>query len=187
MEIGTVLYSIIDRIGRKKIQTDVTLDIGLSRRYMQFIISEYESRIGIIDEESVGLFCEALLHFMLTVCTLPSSRKGEIKNVCLDIVIPNLYTLKSFPERAIIIQIIKKIEFENRIQLNNIAQIQPYDNNIWIVSGKPVSVHCVNYLVRREGGTTHTVEKRDFSNIIWDAHQFLHKTGDKSFRFFNDH
>jgi hypothetical protein len=45
-------------------------------------------------DETIVVLSEAL-HFMLTVCTLPSETKIQVKaNLNLDIVIPNLQRLK---------------------------------------------------------------------------------------------
>jgi hypothetical protein len=53
-----------------------------------------ESSVSNKDETIVGL-SEALLHFMLTLCTLPTERKIQVKaNLNLDKVIPNLQRLK---------------------------------------------------------------------------------------------
>jgi hypothetical protein len=76
MDIGAVLYSIIEQIGKEKIQSDLTSDIGLSRHYIELIMDECKKAIGAEDDEgTICSLCEALLHFMLTVCTLPSARK----------------------------------------------------------------------------------------------------------------
>jgi hypothetical protein len=99
MEVGSILYSIIDEFGKEKIRSDLTSDISLSRHYIQKIMDECKNRIELHDESIVGLLCEALLHFMLTVCTLPSTRKIKINNTILDIIIPDarrLVTLQNF-------------------------------------------------------------------------------------------
>ena len=37
-----------------------------------------EKQIEAADEDALGSFCEGLLNFMLTVCSLPSTRKVQI-------------------------------------------------------------------------------------------------------------
>lgn len=64
MEISALLYSIINEIGKEKIQSDITSDIGLSKHYIKLIFDKCEKHIEGTDEESIGTFCEALLHFM---------------------------------------------------------------------------------------------------------------------------
>jgi hypothetical protein len=80
-EIKQTLYSVIeDEEGREKIQTEITSDIKLSRKYIELIMSKC---IAKLDSESndddfyatiVTTLSEALLHFMLTICTLPIYR-----------------------------------------------------------------------------------------------------------------
>ena len=66
-----------------------------------------EKHIEATDEDALGSLCEGLLHFMLTVCSLPSTRKVQINYTVLDIVIPNLHTLKTFPNKSLVIYIEK--------------------------------------------------------------------------------
>ena len=82
---------------------------------------------------TIAILCEALLHFMLTVSTLPSERKVEIRyGLTIDIVIPNLLTLKRRPDKSIIVQIIKDVEDFNKIA--QLELLQPHSQNIWVIS-----------------------------------------------------
>ena len=45
MQVVTILYSIIDEIGKEKIQSDVTSDIRLTRHYIEMIMDKCEKRI----------------------------------------------------------------------------------------------------------------------------------------------
>jgi hypothetical protein len=180
-EIKQTLYSVIeDEEGRKKIQTEITSDIKLSRKYIELIMSKC---IAKLDSESndddfyatiVTTLSEALLHFMLTICTLPSERKIPIKNdLSLDVIIPSLQILKIRPEKSIIVQFIKDLN-----KVSELESLQPHHKNIWLVSAKPLST--MKY-------TTYHVlpnAKLDnkYSNIIIDIDNFLRETGDKSFR-----
>lgn len=180
-EIKQTLYSVIeDEEGREKIQTEITSDIKLSRKYIELIMSKC---IAKLDSESndddfyatiVTTLSEALLHFMLTICTLPSERKIPIKNdLSLDVIIPSLQILKIRPEKSIIVQFIKDLN-----KVLELESLQPHHKNIWLVSAKPLST--LKY-------TTYHVlpnAKLDnkYSNIIIDIDNFLRETGDKSFR-----
>jgi hypothetical protein len=180
-EIKQILYSVIeDEEGREKIQTEITSDIKLSRKYIELIMSKC---IAKLDSESndddfyatiVTTLSEALLHFMLTICTLPSERKIPIKNdLSLDVIIPSLQILKIRPEKSIIVQFIKDLN-----KVSELESLQPHHKNIWLVSAKPLST--LKY-------TTYHVlpnAKLDnkYSNIIIDIDNFLRETGDKSFR-----
>jgi hypothetical protein len=82
---------------------------------------------------TIAIICEALLHFMLTVSTLPSERKVEIRySLTIDVVIPNLLTLKRRPDKSIIVQIIKDVEDFNKI--SQLEFLQPHSQNIWVIS-----------------------------------------------------
>jgi hypothetical protein len=96
---------------------------------------------------TIAIICEALLHFMLTVSTLPSERKVEIRyGLTIDVVIPNLLTLKRRPDKSIIAQIIKDVEDFNKI--SQLEFLQPHGQNIWVISSKPfLTTRCSEYLV----------------------------------------
>lgn len=181
--IGNILYSIINEIGKEKIQTTINLNVTVSREYIQMIIDRFNGLVNLTDE-NVGSLCEALLHFMLTTRTLPSVRKVTIEKMNLDVVIPNLHTLKDFPENAIIIQIVKDSQGITEDQQRNITIIQPNVNNIWVVTKEPVSGNYVNYTAEC-GNEKSTSQRRNFHDIIVDIDAFLEKTNDRSFRFFH--
>jgi hypothetical protein len=188
-EIKQILYSVIeDEIGKKTIQTEITSDIKLSRKYIELIMSkciaklDSESNDDDIDDDyfyatTVTVLSEALLHFMLTICTLPSERKIATKNnLALDVIIPSLQTLKVKPEKSVIVQFIKK-----KTDLNKVSQLeslQPHHKNVWLVSAKPLSTtkYTTYYVL------PNAKPDNKFSNIIIDIDNFLRETGDKSFR-----
>jgi hypothetical protein len=185
-EIKQILYSVIEEVDKEKIQTQIASDIKLSRKYFELIMSKCigkinsESNDGIDNyfyETIVTGLSEALLHFMLTICTLPSERKIAIKNdLVLDVIIPSLQSLKAKPEKSVIVQIIKE-----GLELNKISQLeflQPNHKNIWLISVKPVSrTKYTTYYV-----LSNVVLDNMYSNIIIDIDNFLKETGDKSFR-----
>ena len=183
MQIGAMLYSIIDEIGKEKIQSDVTSDIGLSRHYIEMIMDKCEKRIEAADEETTGSLCEVLLHFMLTACTLPSTRKVQINDTDMDIIIPNLQTLKNSPNKSLVIQISKEVNGIKQAKINDIARFQPNNKNLWVISKKPLSMGYINYTVKPEANSLPSPEKRSYRDIIVDIHKFLEETGDKSLRF----
>jgi hypothetical protein len=122
METTILLYSIIDLIGKQKIRSELTSDIESSRYYIEMIMANCEKRIEAADEDALGSFCEGLLHFMLTVCSLTSTRK--INNTVLDIVIPNLHTLKTFPNKSPLMYIVKKTNDMNQEKINTVVRFQ---------------------------------------------------------------
>ncbi len=179
-KIRQIVYSEIEKIGKEKIQAMITSNVELSQRYINIIMNEcirklsYESND---DDITIVTLCEVLLHFMLTICTLPSERKIRINSdLVLDVIIPNLQSLKIKPDKAIIIQIIK-----DKIDLNITSQLeflQPNHENIWLISAKPLlRTKYTTYSVFPNTGL------HNFSNIIIHIDNFLKETRDKSFRF----
>ena len=182
--IGDKLYSIIENIGREKIQADITLNVGISVQYIDMILDRCKKVVDLTKEENVGSVCEALLHFMLTTRTLPSARKVRIDKVNLDVVIPSLHILSNFPEKAIIIQIVKNSHGITEEYDKDISTIQPNANNVWAVTKEPASGDYVNYIIE-SGNKASSFQRRNFQDIIVDIEAFLQKTNDRSFRFFH--
>ena len=183
METTALLYSVIDEIGKEKIQSDVTSNIRLSGHYIEMIMDKCEKRIEATDEETLGSLCEGLLHFMLTACTLPSTRKVQINNTDIDIIIPSLQTMKNFPNKSLLIQISKEVNGIKQAQINEIARFQPNNKNIWVISKRPLSIGYINYTIKPEANSLPSPERRSYRDIIVDIHKFLEETGDKSLRF----
>jgi hypothetical protein len=53
-EIGNILYLIINEIGKQKIQSDIALDIGLSRQHIQMILARCNKQIEDASNKSIG-------------------------------------------------------------------------------------------------------------------------------------
>ena len=177
-KIKKELYYAVREIGKEKIQKNITSSIQSSREYIDLLMNKSIDRFIATDQildydRVVGTLSEALLHFMLTISTLPSERKIRLNSeLVIDVVIPNLRNLKTNPSRSIIVQFIKQ-----RSELQEVSKlqfIQPIHENIWIVSYKPLSV--VKY-------KTYSILPDSYSNILIDIHKFLKQTGDKSLRF----
>ena len=183
--IGHKLYSIIEDIGREKIQTDITLNVGISAQYIDMILERCKKVVKLTKEEEVGSLCEALLHFMLTTRTLPSARKVRISKVNLDIVIPSLHILRNMPEKAIIIQVVKNSQGITEELQKDISTIQSNVNNVWTVTKEPASGDYVNYTIGSGSNKINSFQRRNFQDIIVDIEAFLQKTNDRSFRFFH--
>jgi hypothetical protein len=191
-QIKKILYSVIvDDVGKEKIQTEITLDVGSSQKYIDIIMNKciaklcFESYDDSGDDyfyqKSIVTLSEALLHFMLTICTLPSERRITPKNnlvvdIVVDIVVPNLQRLKTKPEQSLIIQFIKEDQELNKVP--QLVSLQPNCKNIWLISAKPLSsTKYTTYSVFSNTGFNNR-----YSDIIIDVYDFLKQTGDKSFR-----
>ena len=170
-----LLYSTINKIGKEKIQIGVNSDYNESAKFIDLILKSLEERSTKINDQNLLSVLEAMLHFMLTVCTLPSMRKVELGKISLDIVIPNLHTLRISPERSLVIQFINTADDMEKIQ--NLKQIQPNEKNIWIISIKPVPVSYKNYTLLPKNRQPH------FTTIAVDISKFLQPVDDNTMRF----
>jgi hypothetical protein len=183
-EVKDILYSSIESIGKERIRSDTTSNINFSERYIDAIMAECVTKLSVNSnasnkDETIAVLSEALLHFMLTVSTLPSERKMQVKNnLAIDVVIPSLQSLKRTPDKSIIIEFIR-----NNMDLDKISQLeflQPNHENIWLISVIPFSTTKYRiYGISTYGELFHN----SFSNIIKDINNFLMETGDKSLRF----
>ena len=177
-KIKKVLYHAIREIGKEKIQKDIASSIESSQKYIDLLMNKCSSNlIGVntsLDYDNViGSLSEALLHFMLTISTLPSDRKIELNSeLAIDVVIPSFPNLKTNPSKSIIIQFIKERQKLNKV--SKLQYIQPNSENIWLVSYKPISVGKYK---------TYSIFPNSYSKILVDIHNFLKHTGDKSLRF----
>ena len=178
------LYSIIGEIGRDKIQRDITLNIETSRQYIETILTQCRRIPDFTTIETLGSITEALLHFMLTASTIPSVRKVSINHIKLDIVIPNIHTLRNFPDKAIVIKIIKEGENISKEEQQKIKNIQSNQDNLWVVSKEPFMGDYINYIVDPRN-SMNTSMRRSFYDIMVDIDSFLQRIRDRSFRFFH--
>jgi hypothetical protein len=177
-KIKKELYFAISEIGKQKIQKDITSSIQSSQKYINLLMNKCIGRLIPAEVSSdhdkvIGILSEAVLHFMLTISTLPSERKTRLNGeLVIDVVIPNLRILKINPSKSIIVQFIKEGQ-----DLNKISKLQlmlPNNENIWLVFNKPLTVTKYK---------TYSIFPDSFSNIIVDIHNFLKQSGDKSLRF----
>ena len=146
-KIKQILYSVIEEIGRENIQLNISSNIMFSQKYIDIIMNRCITRLtyesDIYDHSLdiiIAVLCEALLHFMLTISSLPSERKVEIKDdLALDIVIPSLPSLRRDPNKSLVIQIIKDSKTD-LTKMKKVEVLQPNSQNIWCISTRPLSI-----------------------------------------------
>ena len=167
MDIKQMLYDTLDQIGKEKIHIELNKDISNSKKIilniMQSVLFRFkEFEVKNLDylkyndkkdevekkqEVEIIDLCEALLHFLLTASGYPSQRKITFNNQEIDIVIPDLRTLKSKPKNSVIIKFYKgRSTLED---LKNIEMIQPHTGSIWVVSTLPILSKYRNYVLYR--------------------------------------
>lgn len=156
MSIKNDLYSVLNDLGKESLQIEFQININSSVPKIKEIISKtIELRYKNKDKEmlyndnyndsekSLSLLCESLLHFLLTITSLPSQRKIMLKDVEIDLVIPDLKSLNKGPKKSLIIKFDKDASTINYIDRlhNNI----PIDReNVWIVSPTPLDINSRN-------------------------------------------
>lgn len=167
MDIKEMLYDTLDQIGKEKIHIALNKDHSVSKKIilniMQSVLLRFkDSEVKNVDylkyndkkdevekKEEVDIIdlCEALLHFLLTASGYPSQRKITFNNQEIDIVIPDLRTLKSKPKNSVIIKFYKG--HSPLEDLKNIEMIQPHTDSIWVVSTLPILSKYRNYVLYR--------------------------------------
>ena len=161
MDIKEMLYDTLDQIGKEKIHIALNKDHSVSKKIilniMQSVLFRFkDSKVKNLDylkyndkKEKVEIIdlCEALLHFLLTASGYPSQRKITFNNQEIDIVIPDLRTLKSKPKNSVIIKFYKG--HSPLEDLKNIEMIQPHTDSIWVVSTLPIQSKYRNYVLYR--------------------------------------
>ena len=109
---------------------------------------------------------------------MPSERKIQLsKDVTLDVIIPNVQSLRTDFNKAIIVQIIKD-KITDIDKISNLHNFQRNYNNIWLISTDPLPI--TRYTIYSVFSNT---KFRNYSTIILDIYNFLKETDDKSFRF----
>jgi hypothetical protein len=172
-DIKDILYSVIDKIGKEKLRTEINSEIEISEKRCDEILEECKKLMeNRMSEEPLADLCEALLHFLLTASLLPSERKVNLKGTELDLVVPSLKMLKKDPDKALVIQIIRVNE--ELVELESTKSIQPYDENIWLVSAGKLDTDYKNYYV---GSNLFP-----YSRIIIDINAFLIRKGHRGLK-----
>jgi hypothetical protein len=172
-DVKEILYTVIDDIGREKIRADVSSNIELSSKYCADILERCRHDLGDeANDETLGMLCESLLHFMLTATLLPSERRVIVQGTELDIVVPSVKSLARNPDKTLVIQFIKTDADTARI--NQVMMLQKNLENLWIVSARKTEYEGRNYYL----GST----KFEYSSIIRDIQIFLARKGGSSLK-----
>lgn len=142
--IKDLLYQTLQTISEDTIQEKIT-------KNPKSLIHEIFSKANIdaLDgnkTENYETFAESLMHYILTNALIPSQRKVTIDQVELDIVIPDIRTLRSSNKDAIIILFPKTDNKESILQrLEKISTIQPNTKNIWLVQKSALALPYTTY------------------------------------------
>ncbi len=201
------LYSVLNDFGKENIQIEFQNNINSSIPKIKEILSKtiatiYEKKENIDSdynnfEKSLSILCEAFLHFLLTITSLPSQRKIMLNELEIDLVIPDIKTLYKDPKKTLIIKFDKDsstIEYIKK--LDNIQKIK---ENIWIVSATPLEINYRNYVIYKKIEecqilfTNNMIIDENYNNYLIDGkneinkkkHNNIHNINPNVIPFFN--
>jgi len=167
LEIKEILYTSIDKHS-KYLVSDIAQ--GKSPEVIRVIYQECEDQLYKLAEnksETLGIFVEGLIHYLLTTALIPSQRKITSNSVYVDITIPDIKTLNTTPQDTLIISFPKTNDLPTiKNRLEEIVKIQPIKENIWFVLEDWIDIGIRVYTVNNMGDFP-------FSNIINDIIGFL--------------
>jgi len=156
--IKDALYQTIEKISESKIQQEIV------QNNSSFLIKQIlsESKIGTLEGdpiENYETFTESLMHYMLTNALIPSQRKITVDQIEIDVVIPDIRTLKIANTDAIVL-VFPKTSNRNSIlqRLEKIHIIQPIQQNIWLIQKSSFGLPYKTY----------QINPNTFSNIVDD-------------------
>jgi len=201
------LYSVLNDFGKENIQIEFQNNINSSIPKIKEILSKtiatiYEKKENIDSdynnfEKSLSILCEAFLHFLLTITSLPSQRKIMLNELEIDLVIPDIKTLYKDPKKTLIIKFDKDsstIEYIKK--LDNIQKIK---ENIWIVSATSLEINYRNYVIYKKIEecqilfTNNMIIDENYNNYLIDGkneinkkkHNNIHNINPNVIPFFN--
>jgi len=117
--------------------------------------------------ENLISLAESFIHYLLTVALIPSQRKIAHASIEIDVVIPDVTTLASCPQDAIIVTFPKTNNHQFiQKRVIELAKIQPHRDNIWFVLENALPLEARIYIINQN-------EKTHFTNIINDMISFL--------------
>lgn len=201
------LYSVLNDFGKENIQIEFQNNINSSIPKIKEILSKtiatiYEKKENIDSdynnfEKSLSILCEAFLHFLLTITSLPSQRKIMLNELEIDLVIPDIKTLYKDPKKTLIIKFDKDLSTIEYIKkLDNIQKIK---ENIWIVSATPLEINYRNYVIYKKIEecqilfTNNMIIDENYNNYLIDGkneinkkkHNNIHNINPNVIPFFN--
>ena len=176
--IKEILYDEIKKIPEKQIH-----ELLYNDKYDQLInniLTNVFPKLDAIDGkifEKIGTLTEGLSHYIFTEMLIPTQRKIIHESIDIDIIIPNKKNLKTNPKNVIIIYFAKINDYECiQKKINDLKKIQPYENNIWVVSYMKVDVLCKNYILNQN--------KNTFSNLFKNIKKLMKNNKDNELKIF---
>ena len=175
--VKDILYQELSNVTENKIQLEI------SKNNSSKIISEIVSKcypkiqeISLNIDEDLGVFAESLMHYFLTIAIIPSQRKVLLKDIEVDIVIPDLRTLQSNPKNSLIIAFSKS---KNKNLVKNkileLEKIHTVKENIWLISHEDLELKNRTYKIKNNSNS--------LSKILDDINEFYSSRKQNKFKF----
>lgn len=172
-----VLYRQINEITEPRILKELTTGDkkAIVSEILRRCIPEIASLSG-DSSENFGIFAEGLSHYLLTNALIPSQRKITIKNVEVDVVIPDSRTLGTSSENSLVLYFAKTSNKESILGfLAGLSDVQPHSKNILVISKDRLDVPHKTYDPSSESS---------FSEMLVDVEEFLRSKPQSKFKIF---
>ena len=168
MDVKEILYNAINNYKEYRIVSDIAQ--GNSSEALNAICNECMPLLEKLEgnkSENLISFAESFIHYLLTVALIPSQRKTNHAGIEIDVVIPDVTTLTSSPQDAIIVTFPKTNDHQAiQKRVAELTKIQPHKDNIWFVLENTLPLEARVYVINQN-------EKTHFTNIINGMISFL--------------
>lgn len=143
--IKNILYEQIGQLTDAEIQTALASDN--KKKTVEEILQKSIKQIIQIEDSSENLviFAESLTHYLLTKTLTPSQRKISVDDTKVDVVIPDVKTLKKSPQSSLVLYFAKTNDIETVESLARLQKIQPEKENIWVISRSDMQIPYRTY------------------------------------------
>ncbi len=179
MEIKDILYSAIQTYSEKKIASDFSQ--GNSAKVISTIFNNcmpHLTKLNGNKAEVLGTFTEGLVHYLLTTTLISSQRKVSHDSTRIDIVIPDIATLKISPQDAVVIEFPKTMDTQIiKHRIEELTEIQPNKQNLWFVLENDLPLDVKVYTLDGKG-------RQSFANIINDITSFSYNKKQSKLKIF---
>lgn len=188
MEIQDVLYKEIENLGKDNVKIEVTKNILNSVHIINKIIQKTLPSLkqNGYPENNLIYLAEGLLHFLLTISLLPSSRKIIINDLEVSILIPNSTYINYQKENLLIIQFIDPYLKNIDSVIKKLLNIQENANQIWIVSNHQLNLgsNIKNFVLECFNKKNSEIENNihPFSTILVEIDKYLKNTNYKGLK-----
>lgn len=172
--IKDLLYQTLKTIPENNIHQRIAKESKLLIKEI-FSKSDIDSIPGNKTENYEG-FAESLMHYLLTNALIPSQRKISPAETELDIVIPDIRTMRT-SSKDVIILVFPKTDNKKSIEqrLEKISSIQPNKENIWLIQKYSLGSPYKTYEIDGNGS---------FSDILDDIRNATTGKSQSKFKIF---